>query len=765
MGIALSFSRGGALALATADRDAESHLLALAAGRRQVFVRSGRRGTADAGAAFDLRLRPRERAARRFCQRFDRAARPRCRATKSLAGQRPSNRAWWVGRFRCGQPSRRSVRSICPSRREKEFTHAENGYLQITTENGWLGAVLLAAGIGLVGGLVHRLPALAGSTRGAALLWRGGGRTRRKPGPFARRFRLVHPGLHVADAGAGRMRVAALTNLAAQGRRKHGPRFAGARPRWFEGHRRGDVAGRLDHLRIRRARRGGRALEPLSPRPGRRRSNSWRAAGHVRRGGIDRIGAGHARAAGRSMQQHLERYAPLGPVVRPGPPQAGGSLRAANSRVRNRTRRTRWVCSRFATPPNRRRLRRPEDLQDWFRTGRRPQRQVARRWPAAMPARQSRSIRWQARVMFYWPISGSSTGIKSAATDAYMAQRSWSARIDGDVLFEVGRQLYAHGHYEEGMLQWAQCFANPGPHQLKIINLLAGRMPARDFLEAMQPDWRTFREVWARYRQHGRPTGLDQYGGVRSPGDAARLERQRWRATGVSCGSGCSSICDDLEQRDQSLACLEKAYQCDQHVFGVRQKLGFALKDAGRYSEAEPHMRWCLARRPENKGSAALLEISKQRLAQREPTSAPDEAGARSGDDERSAANVPRYSSPHLIGMTKHDLQVNARALNGCSPRSSSCRCSRRHTRRLPAALCRRAERPVLCRLALHAARRAGAEMADLFAISHLPGVDAIRHVSRPDRAGQGGHGEHRRSDAHRCLVFTSICRFPAASS
>jgi tetratricopeptide (TPR) repeat protein len=89
-----------------------------------------------------------------------------------------------------------------------------------------------------------------------------------------------------------------------------------------------------------------------------------------------------------------------------------------------------------------------------------------------------------------------------------------------------------------------------------------------------------------------------------------------------------ASMYGDLRQSDQELACLEQAYRCDQHVFRVRQRLGFALQDAGRYSEAEPHLRWCLARRPENKElNGALVEITKQRYSQRKLASVPAMAG------------------------------------------------------------------------------------------------------------------------------------------
>jgi cytochrome c-type biogenesis protein CcmH/NrfG len=75
-----------------------------------------------------------------------------------------------------------------------------------------------------------------------------------------------------------------------------------------------------------------------------------------------------------------------------------------------------------------------------------------------------------------------------------------------------------------------------------------------------------------------------------------------------------------MQQTDQALACLEEAYQRDQHVFRVRYLLGYSLKSAGRLSEAEPHLRWCLARSPENKGlRAAINELTRLRAAQRDP--------------------------------------------------------------------------------------------------------------------------------------------------
>jgi tetratricopeptide (TPR) repeat protein len=219
------------------------------------------------------------------------------------------------------------------------------------------------------------------------------------------------------------------------------------------------------------------------------------------------------------------------------------------------------------------------------------------------------------------------TSETSPAAEACIAQAQSVRPYDGDVVFEVGKQALLKGDPETALREWAKCFAGSGVHQMRIVDLLAGRIPARAFLEILQPDWRTLREIWARYRQLGSPQDLNDlvvYAAqvtqrdVHSKNGIPPAYLWLWQ----------SAMYNDLGQEEQSLACLEHAYECNQHVYSVRYELGCALKKAGRFVEAEPHLRWCLARRPENKGlSGALLEITKMRVAQREPEKLSTDAG------------------------------------------------------------------------------------------------------------------------------------------
>lgn len=205
-----------------------------------------------------------------------------------------------------------------------------------------------------------------------------------------------------------------------------------------------------------------------------------------------------------------------------------------------------------------------------------------------------------------------------AEANAYIDQGLHVRPHDADVLFEIGRQDYIGGDFDAAVTHWKQCFDDPGSHQLKIVYLLAGRLTAAKFLEIFQPDWRTLRSVWARYRDLGKQDDTDALLSY----SASCAEREICGKTNIPpefVWYVQAQFYIDAGRTDDGLKCLERAYAlAPRHVF-IRRALAKALQAAGRFAEAEPHYRWCLARRPEDKNaSAALVEISKQRLSQRQ---------------------------------------------------------------------------------------------------------------------------------------------------
>jgi tetratricopeptide (TPR) repeat protein len=199
---------------------------------------------------------------------------------------------------------------------------------------------------------------------------------------------------------------------------------------------------------------------------------------------------------------------------------------------------------------------------------------------------------------------------------AYSSQGLLVRPYDADVLFEVGKQNLLAGDLVSAVEYWRRCFRDRGMHQLRIVHALAGpQIPAALFLQEFQPDWWTLQSIWTRYRRAGNPNDLQaivEY--------AARVtERQVQEKGGIPpeyIWLWQASMYTDVDRSAEALSCLEHAQRINPHLYAIRSALSRALMNAGRFTEAEPHVRWCLARRPDNKRfKAFLVEINKQRFA------------------------------------------------------------------------------------------------------------------------------------------------------
>lgn len=204
------------------------------------------------------------------------------------------------------------------------------------------------------------------------------------------------------------------------------------------------------------------------------------------------------------------------------------------------------------------------------------------------------------------------------AVGTYVDAAHRSRPFDKDVLAKCGIQKMLLGQADEALALWAQCFNTPGRHQNEIVyRLAASGMPAKMFVEKLHPELSTFGTIWAQYRVTGRPqdaADLLSYAEELTTRELARDDGLRpavvWYRQSV--------LYADVGRDADALRCLETAHASDPNQFAVRAALSDALIRTGRLIEAEPHVRWCLARRPENKRlQAALSTISRHRFAAR----------------------------------------------------------------------------------------------------------------------------------------------------
>jgi O-antigen ligase/tetratricopeptide (TPR) repeat protein len=214
--------------------------------------------------------------------------------------------------------------------------------------------------------------------------------------------------------------------------------------------------------------------------------------------------------------------------------------------------------------------------------------------------------------------------LQPAAQKAYVSQSLRIRPNNRNVLVYAGRQAILNNDCETAVEHWSKCFSTPGRHQQEITYLLvASGMQASEFVTRLRPTWQTLPLVWAQYRMTHDPQQLASILFYATN----EAEKHTKKGDGISPAYvwyRLANFHDDLKQTDESLACMQRAYQFDPRQYATRRALAKKLQDAGRLAEAEPHIRWCLARRPADKSlSEALEAIAKARFAQRDIKATP----------------------------------------------------------------------------------------------------------------------------------------------
>jgi tetratricopeptide (TPR) repeat protein len=208
-------------------------------------------------------------------------------------------------------------------------------------------------------------------------------------------------------------------------------------------------------------------------------------------------------------------------------------------------------------------------------------------------------------------------GAGFAAMDNYLMQAVQLRPYDGSLLFAAGQQWGGRGANDWAAACWKNAFALPGPHRLHIARALVGRAALDELLVEFRPEWDTLPEFWRHYQT--------------STGDAATLvsyaEQQAVReapsatpARAVVVWRMLAEMQHQLGNIDGALASLERACRTAPEDYASRRLYGLVLCDANRFIEGEYQLRWCAGRRS-NDGlvTSALVRASQARLAAEQP--------------------------------------------------------------------------------------------------------------------------------------------------
>jgi tetratricopeptide (TPR) repeat protein len=207
-------------------------------------------------------------------------------------------------------------------------------------------------------------------------------------------------------------------------------------------------------------------------------------------------------------------------------------------------------------------------------------------------------------------------GERFPEVDAYLSQAVLVRPYDGDLLFDVGQQWVGRGLAALGYGCWAQAYRVEGPHRLLIARCIAGQLPVADLLKDFAPGWDALPEFWRAVR--AAPPAEVQAFLAYAEGQARRETDRLQPIQAAAVWRTLAQMEAEAGRVDRATALILRSSEAYPEDFQTRRMCGFALAEAGRFDEAAPHLRWCLERRPDDVGVQNLLtRAGRERLAAR----------------------------------------------------------------------------------------------------------------------------------------------------
>ncbi len=200
-------------------------------------------------------------------------------------------------------------------------------------------------------------------------------------------------------------------------------------------------------------------------------------------------------------------------------------------------------------------------------------------------------------------------GPDSPGKAAYVSQALRVRPSDGAVLLAAGQEAALLGNIDTALEYWRASFKSCPVQRKHLLQSLATRIPISFFLETVPGDLAALRQIEAHYSRLDQPDP-----------DELRFARQRYAEAlenqarslqgepAAKCWLNAASVCNRLQNHPERLRCLRSAVHCDASNYHARRTLGECLYTLKQFDEAEKHLTWCLQRKQLDKKLRTLLE-------------------------------------------------------------------------------------------------------------------------------------------------------------
>jgi O-antigen ligase/tetratricopeptide (TPR) repeat protein len=182
------------------------------------------------------------------------------------------------------------------------------------------------------------------------------------------------------------------------------------------------------------------------------------------------------------------------------------------------------------------------------------------------------------------------------------------------ILVAAGNTAALAGDLDKAVTFWKRAFHQDREQQRRLIEMLSQAVPASFFLEKFEPDLSGLETLLAHYRKHGR----DEEAHLVAQAFLRQLEEQATGQTGDTAARLWTQAHETyrfLGNQSQALASLRKAVDCVPHEYNLRHRFAAELVQNEQYEEAVNQFRLCLYHRPQDLGlKAEFTEARRQSL-------------------------------------------------------------------------------------------------------------------------------------------------------
>lgn len=198
-------------------------------------------------------------------------------------------------------------------------------------------------------------------------------------------------------------------------------------------------------------------------------------------------------------------------------------------------------------------------------------------------------------------------GAQSPGKTAYINQALIVRPFDGVILFVAGQEAALDGDLLRAGLYWRASFQAGSFHRNRLLQALAGRIPASALIEMLQPDLAGLSQMVCFYQSQSAADNLsqtvEQYIKVcerEAPAMPPQKAAEAWAVAG--------SAYRWLGRPADAIRCIRNALRYEPFYFDAKLLLGSCLLDSKDYAEAVTHLKWCAQQAPRNHAAQRDLE-------------------------------------------------------------------------------------------------------------------------------------------------------------